>query len=247
MMIEGTSFIHMNARLYDYGSGVFTSTDPLFADMQRAGGLNAYGYVYGNPFRFTDPSGMGGEDALASFTDDQLRELEFGFAPSDLKQQVRIEYNNVQERHLNFSKDNPKATPIPFSENDFEVFVANTRLDIQEQELYFPFSTNSTNNFLSSDFTGQFGGADTYLWRETDGQQLGGQLFDLGGSLQYGGDVNYIKVGMLASHYGLTSALPQMVISHNLGQYYEDPVGGAYNLAQIPPAIFWSLYGAWRY
>ena len=50
----------MNARLYDYGSGVFTSTDPLFADMQRAGGLNAYGYVYGNPFSFTDPSGMAG-------------------------------------------------------------------------------------------------------------------------------------------------------------------------------------------
>jgi len=63
LMIEGTSFIHMNARLYDYGSGVFTSTDPLFADMQRAGGLNAYGYVYGNPFSFTDPSGKAGQDA----------------------------------------------------------------------------------------------------------------------------------------------------------------------------------------
>ena len=67
MMIKGTSFIHMNARLYDYGSGVFTSTDPLFADMQRAGGLNAYGYVYGNPFGFVDPSGMGGENSALSY------------------------------------------------------------------------------------------------------------------------------------------------------------------------------------
>jgi hypothetical protein len=50
----------MNARLYDYGSGVFTSTDLLFADMQRAGGLNAYGYVYGNPFGFVDPTGKAG-------------------------------------------------------------------------------------------------------------------------------------------------------------------------------------------
>ena len=63
LMIEGTSFIHMNARLYDYGSGVFTSVDPLFADMQRAGGLNAYGYVYGNPFGFTDPDGKAGRRA----------------------------------------------------------------------------------------------------------------------------------------------------------------------------------------
>ena len=62
LMIEGTSFIHMNARLYDYGSGVFTSVDPLFADMQRAGGLNAYGYVYGNPFSFVDPSGKAGQE-----------------------------------------------------------------------------------------------------------------------------------------------------------------------------------------
>ena len=62
LMVEGTSFIHMNARLYDYGSGVFTSTDPLFADMQRAGGLNGYGYVYGNPFGFVDPSGKAGQE-----------------------------------------------------------------------------------------------------------------------------------------------------------------------------------------
>ena len=54
----------MNARLYDYCSGVFTSADPLFADMQRAGGLNAYGYVYGNPFSFVDPSGKAGRSTL---------------------------------------------------------------------------------------------------------------------------------------------------------------------------------------
>ena len=60
----------MNARLYDYGSGVFTSVDPLFADMQRAGGLNAYGYVYGNPFGFVDPSG--GRGAMAGASNEAL-------------------------------------------------------------------------------------------------------------------------------------------------------------------------------
>ncbi|WP_419812141.1 FG-GAP-like repeat-containing protein [Bacterioplanoides sp.] len=60
LMIDGTPFIHMNARLYDAGAGIFTSVDPVFADMYRTGGLNAYGYVYGNPFSFVDPTGMNG-------------------------------------------------------------------------------------------------------------------------------------------------------------------------------------------
>lgn len=50
----------MNARLYDVGAGIFTSVDPVFADMYRTGGLNAYGYVYGNPFSFIDPTGRNG-------------------------------------------------------------------------------------------------------------------------------------------------------------------------------------------
>jgi len=50
----------MNARLYEARAGIFTSVDSVFADMYRAGGLNAYGYVYGNPFSFIDPTGMSG-------------------------------------------------------------------------------------------------------------------------------------------------------------------------------------------
>ena len=62
LMVAGTPFIHMNARLYDYKAGIFTSADPVFADIQRTGGLNAYGYVYGNPFSFIDPQGLNGVD-----------------------------------------------------------------------------------------------------------------------------------------------------------------------------------------
>jgi len=46
--------------LYDAGAGIFTSVDPVFADIHRTGGLNAYGYVYGNPFSFVDPDGRRG-------------------------------------------------------------------------------------------------------------------------------------------------------------------------------------------
>lgn len=65
----------MNAPLYDAGAGIFTSVDPVFADMYRTGGLNAYGYVYGNPFSFVDPDGAQGvviqyEDQFRNWTNE---------------------------------------------------------------------------------------------------------------------------------------------------------------------------------
>ena len=134
MMIKGTSFIHMNARLYDYGSGVFTSTDPLFADMQRAGGLNAYGYVYGNPFSFTDPSGKAGLIAL--------EDVEAGRASvGDLRNQELLEnYQaniNLDTSGLDFS--NVRLTPVRTKPNAWSVISSEGpkwTADVKQQVYY---------------------------------------------------------------------------------------------------------------
>lgn len=88
----------MNARLYDAGAGIFTSVDPVFADMYRTGGLNAYGYVYGNPFSFVDPDGKEGRLNLRQYDDFQL--ARFTFSPRNPElDALHAAYN--QERYEN--------------------------------------------------------------------------------------------------------------------------------------------------
>lgn len=71
LTVQGTPFIHMKMRLYASNIGMFTSTDPVFADIYMTGGLNAYGYTSGNPMRYVDPDGRD----LAELTDTDMSNL----------------------------------------------------------------------------------------------------------------------------------------------------------------------------
>jgi len=57
---DGSGLYFAQARFYSGGFGRFTSPDPLAASAHpiRPQSWNRYSYVYNNPYRFADPSGM---------------------------------------------------------------------------------------------------------------------------------------------------------------------------------------------
>lgn len=56
--------INMRGRLYDPASRHFLSPDPVIAEPYSQSTYNAFGYVYGNPFAYTDPTGFTGEAVM---------------------------------------------------------------------------------------------------------------------------------------------------------------------------------------
>ena len=61
-MLDGTGVIHMNGRIYDADLGRFLQADPLIQAPDNAQSWNAYTYVFNNPLRYTDPTGMLGQE-----------------------------------------------------------------------------------------------------------------------------------------------------------------------------------------
>ena len=77
-MLDELSLIHMSGRVYDPAIGRFLSADPHITDPTNAQSYNRYSYVWNNPLRFTDPTGLtveggngdtGGEAGDANYTD----------------------------------------------------------------------------------------------------------------------------------------------------------------------------------
>jgi RHS repeat-associated protein len=57
-MLDGLDVIHMNGRIYDPTLGRFLQADPLIQAPGNPQNWNAYSYVFNNPYKYTDPSGL---------------------------------------------------------------------------------------------------------------------------------------------------------------------------------------------
>ena len=60
-MLDGLDVIHMNGRIYDPTLGRFLQADPVIQAPDNPQNWNAYTYVFNNPYRYTDPTGMIGQ------------------------------------------------------------------------------------------------------------------------------------------------------------------------------------------
>ncbi|SFK74644.1 RHS repeat-associated core domain-containing protein [Lysobacter sp. cf310] len=56
--VDAVGVIHMNGRIFDPALGRFLQVDPFIQDPANPQSWNAYTYVFNNPLRYTDPSGM---------------------------------------------------------------------------------------------------------------------------------------------------------------------------------------------
>lgn len=225
----------MNARLYDAGAGIFTSVDPVFADMYRTGGLNAYGYVYGNPFSFVDPTGMNGESVYNysltfgnGLPDDYLQNLVNEASENHRKNEViKDDYVSVVKDIHNFYIDDPSGI-YEFTEESFQSFVDGE---------YMLVSRTPEPSYLSLDRWFSYYTADTFIYKAG----LASKTFSVNQVNFAGGNLNYLYVGMLSAHYGDSDYIEPAVSGWNLFQYHTGQ--GEYNLKQIELALPWARNG----
>ncbi len=62
MLDDGLDVIHMNGRIYDPTLGRFLQADPVIQASDNPQSWNAYSYCFNNPYRYTDPTGMIGQE-----------------------------------------------------------------------------------------------------------------------------------------------------------------------------------------
>lgn len=87
--LKGFPFVHMKNRLYSPDFGLFTSIDPVFDSVYRTGGLNGYGYVSGNPYKYWDPAGM-----AVALTEEEMISVQIGgHIPLDMLNRMTEEAN----------------------------------------------------------------------------------------------------------------------------------------------------------
>jgi RHS repeat-associated protein len=57
-MLDNLNLNHMNGRVYDQATGTFLSPDPFVSNPGSTQSYNRYAYTFGNPLKYTDPSGF---------------------------------------------------------------------------------------------------------------------------------------------------------------------------------------------
>jgi len=76
--LDAFGIINMNGRVYDPATGQFLSPDPVIQSPGDWVNYNRYSYCFGNPMRYTDPSGyqtnrnLGSDNGAAAYQNDQL-------------------------------------------------------------------------------------------------------------------------------------------------------------------------------
>ena len=81
---EGSNLVYMKARFYDPQIGRFYSNDPIGFSASNPSMFNRYSYANNNPYRYTDPFGMEGEEIQEEIQADidKSRESYFGIFSS---------------------------------------------------------------------------------------------------------------------------------------------------------------------
>jgi len=62
--LDATGLYYYGARYYDASIARFISADPLVQTMDTGQALNRYAYVFGNPLKYVDPTGLRSEEEL---------------------------------------------------------------------------------------------------------------------------------------------------------------------------------------
>ena len=134
--------------------------------------------------------------------------------------------NAVKTKLMKYAEENPDAV-IPLTMGDIDAVTNHMRYEVQGEPKHW---------FMSDEYKTQFAGLDTFFYRAQNlsGEKvLVGRQFSLEGRTYYGGEINYIGVGMLAAHYGGVTRLllNPMVARWNYNQYKAGE--GDHNLRQI--------------
>jgi hypothetical protein len=113
-------------------------------------------------------------------------------------------------------------------------------VNVMAEHLSLRYENWETQPFMSDQFVLDFEHADV-LYGFADRQ------FNLAGDgLHWGGDINYLAVGVLAGRYGYgDTMINALVVGWNVKQYWDDE--GVDNLYQISRASPWARYGAHYY
>ena len=83
-MLDNTTLIHMNGRVYDPLLGRVLSPDPIVQSLDESQSLNPYSYAWNNPLKYTDPSGYSLKSFFKKSFKPHTRALEAGLLGTGL-------------------------------------------------------------------------------------------------------------------------------------------------------------------
>jgi len=237
-----TGLTYMQQRYYDQGAGRFLSVDPVTASSVNGGNFNRYWYGNNNTYRFTDPDGRFGTSRHKGYCEmvgvcqQPIKPRRSG---SDIGESRPVtaeaakRYKRLRDRVTTEAADDPNAT-LQLSRRDIATITNHMVIQARDEPKHF---------IGSEDFTNQFIGFDTFIYKEG----LASRQFNVAGrGLMSGGDINYIGVGALYAAYGMDkSAVTAGVLVWNGWQYATG--GGDHNRRQMSAAMPWAYHGYDQY
>ena len=109
--LDGTGLYYYNARYYDASIGRFISADTIVQSFTNPQALNRYSYVFNNPLRYTDPSGLKVEFENEEYI---LALLEYGmyYSTGSLLDEMIQEWAELRLDWEEFKENAPKVAEM---------------------------------------------------------------------------------------------------------------------------------------